>query len=235
MNSFAAFTGSESVSMRCVSQNRGKNMKPASVIIMDEHPIVRMSIEVLLQKNKNIDVVMKTDDSREVINYMRTHSVDLVILDIELPSIDGFTLLKRIKSIQADTRILFLSSKSERFYAGRAIQAGANGFVSKRKEQEDIYHAVEMLLSGYSFFPSETLELISNAGSRKGATDDMPLSNREITVLRYLANGLSNKEIAEQLLLSNKTISAHKSNIFSKLHVTSIVELIDYARVKELL
>ncbi|MFP2516713.1 fimbria biosynthesis transcriptional regulator FimZ [Buttiauxella agrestis] len=210
-------------------------MKPASVIIMDEHPIVRMSIEVLLQKNKNIDVVMKTDDSREVINYMRTHTVDLVILDIELPSIDGFTLLKRIKSIQADTRILFLSSKSERFYAGRAIQAGANGFVSKRKDQEDIYHAVEMLLSGYSFFPSETLELISNPTSRKGGTDDMPLSNREITVLRYLANGLSNKEIAEQLLLSNKTISAHKSNIFSKLHVTSIVELIDYARVKELL
>ncbi|MNC15730.1 Virulence factors putative positive transcription regulator BvgA [compost metagenome] len=210
-------------------------MKPASVIIMDEHPIVRMSIEVLLQKNKNIDVVMKTDDSREVINYMRTHTVDLVILDIELPSIDGFTLLKRIKSIQTDTRILFLSSKSERFYAGRAIQAGANGFVSKRKDQEDIYHAVEMLLSGYSFFPSETLELISNPTSRKGGTDDMPLSNREITVLRYLANGLSNKEIAEQLLLSNKTISAHKSNIFSKLHVTSIVELIDYARVKELL
>ena len=210
-------------------------MKPASVIIMDEHPIVRMSIEVLLQKNKNIDVVMKTDDSREVVNYMRSNPVDLVILDIELPSIDGFTLLKRIKSIQANTRILFLSSKSERFYAGRAIQAGANGFVSKRKEQEDIYHAVEMLLAGYSFFPSETLELISNPGSRNGVTDDTPLSNREITVLRYLANGLSNKEIAEQLLLSNKTISAHKSNIFSKLHVTSIVELIDYARVKELL
>lgn len=210
-------------------------MKPASVIIMDEHPIVRMSIEVLLQKNKNIDVVMKTDDSREVVNYMRSHSVDLVILDIELPSNDGFTLLKRIKSIQANTRILFLSSKSERFYAGRAIQAGANGFVSKRKEQEDIYHAVEMLLAGYSFFPSETLELISNPGSRNGVTDDTPLSNREITVLRYLANGLSNKEIAEQLLLSNKTISAHKSNIFSKLHVSSIVELIDYARVKELL
>ncbi|MFZ3388822.1 fimbria biosynthesis transcriptional regulator FimZ [Buttiauxella gaviniae] len=210
-------------------------MKPASVIIMDEHPIVRMSIEVLLQKNKNIDVVMKTDDSREVVNYIRSNPVDLVILDIELPSIDGFTLLKRIKSIQADTRILFLSSKSERFYAGRAIQAGANGFVSKRKEQEDIYHAVEMLLAGYSFFPSETLELISNPGSRSGVTDDTPLSNREITVLRYLANGLSNKEIAEQLLLSNKTISAHKSNIFSKLHVSSIVELIDYARVKELL
>jgi two-component system response regulator FimZ (fimbrial Z protein) len=202
---------------------------------MDEHPIVRMSIEVLLQKNKDISVVLKTDSGREVIEYMRSHPVDLVILDIELPGVDGFSLLKRIKGIQQDTKILFLSSKSERFYAGRAIQAGANGFVSKRKEQEDIYNAVEMLLSGYSFFPSDTLNFISNAKSQQGTVDDMPLSNREVTVLRYLANGLSNKEIAEQLLLSNKTISAHKANIFSKLRVSSIVELIDYARVKELL
>ena len=210
-------------------------MKPASVIIMDEHPIVRMSIEVLLQRNKDINVVLKTDDGREVIDYMRANPVDLVILDIESANTDGFTLLKRIKGIQENTKILFLSSKSESFYAGRAIQAGANGFVSKRKEQEDIYNAVEMLLSGYSFFPSETLHFISSHKSRRGTMDDMPLSNREVTVLRYLANGLSNKEIAEQLLLSNKTISAHKANIFSKLGLTSIVELIDYAKVHELL
>ncbi|QIX96312.1 MULTISPECIES: fimbria biosynthesis transcriptional regulator FimZ [Cedecea] len=210
-------------------------MKPASVIIMDEHPIVRMSIEVLLQRNKDINVVLKTDDGREVIDYMRANPVDLVILDIESANTDGFTLLKRIKGIQENTKILFLSSKSESFYAGRAIQAGANGFVSKRKEQDDIFNAVEMLLSGYSFFPSETLHFISSHKSRRGTMDDMPLSNREVTVLRYLANGLSNKEIAEQLLLSNKTISAHKANIFSKLGLTSIVELIDYAKVHELL
>lgn len=210
-------------------------MKPASVIIMDEHPIVRMSIEVLLQKNKAIQVVLKTDSGREVLDYMRSHPVSLIILDIELPGVDGFSLLKRIKGIQDDTKILFLSSKSERFYAGRAIQAGANGFVSKRKEQEDIYNAVEMLLSGYSFFPSDTFNFINNPKSHRATADDMPLSNREVTVLRYLANGLSNKEIAEQLLLSNKTISAHKANIYSKLRVSSIVELIDYARVKELL
>ncbi len=75
-------------------------MKPASVIIMDEHPIVRMSIEVLLGKNSNIQVVLKTDDSRTAIEYLRTYPVDLVILDIELPGTDGFTLLKRIKSIR---------------------------------------------------------------------------------------------------------------------------------------
>jgi two-component system response regulator FimZ (fimbrial Z protein) len=210
-------------------------MKPASVIIMDEHPIVRMSIEVLLEKNKNVEVVLKTDDSRTALDYIRAQPIDLVILDIELPKTDGFSLLRRIKGIREDVNVLFLSSKSESFYAARAIRAGANGFVSKRKDLNDIYNAVKMILAGYSFFPSETLNYINNPGKRKGESRDMPLSNREVTVLRYLANGLSNKEIAEQLLLSNKTISAHKSNIFAKLGVHTIVELIDYAKSHELL
>jgi len=210
-------------------------MKPASVIIMDEHPIVRMSIEVLLQKNKNIVVKLKSGDSHEVLDCIRNHAIDLVILDIELTGTDGFALLKRIKNLNKDIKVLFLSSKSEAFYAGRAIRAGANGFVSKRKDLGEIYNAVEMLLTGYSFFPSETLNFINHLGTHKGMVMDMPLSNREVTVLRYLANGLSNKEIAEQLLLSNKTISAHKSNIYSKLGVQSIVELIDYAKAHELL
>ncbi|MDR9966877.1 fimbria biosynthesis transcriptional regulator FimZ [Enterobacter hormaechei] len=210
-------------------------MKPASVIIIDEHPIVRMSIEVLLQKNKNIQVKLKSGDSHEVLDCIRNHPIDLVILDIEMTGTDGFVLLKRIRNLNKDIKVLFLSSKSEAFYAGRAIRAGANGFVSKRKDLGEIYNAVEMILTGYSFFPSETLSFINHLGSRTGAAVDMPLSNREVTVLRYLANGLSNKEIADQLLLSNKTISAHKSNIFSKLGVQSIVELIDYAKAHELL
>lgn len=210
-------------------------MKPASVIIMDEHPIVRMSIEVLLQKNKNIQVKLKSGDSHEVLDCIRNHPIDLVILDIEMTGTDGFVLLKRTRNLNKDIKVLFLSSKSEAFYAGRAIRAGANGFVSKRKDLGEIYNAVEMILTGYSFFPSETLSFINHLGSRTGAAVDMPLSNREVTVLRYLANGLSNKEIADQLLLSNKTISAHKSNIFSKLGVQSIVELIDYAKAHELL
>lgn len=210
-------------------------MKLASVIIMDEQPIVRMSIEVLLKENSNIQVVLKSDSGRELIDYLKKQPVALVILDIELPGADGFSLLKRINELSPSTRVLFLSSRSESFYAGRALRAGANGFISKRKDQNDIIRAVEMLLAGYSFFPSETLNLLSHHSPRRGEVNELPLSNREVTVLRYLANGLTNKEIAEQLLLSNKTISAHKSNIFSKLGVHTIVELIDYAKAHELL
>ncbi|MCS2153208.1 fimbria biosynthesis transcriptional regulator FimZ [Scandinavium goeteborgense] len=209
-------------------------MKPASVVIMDEQPIVRMSIEVLLQKNSQIRVVLKSDDGKEVIDYVRKNETDLVIVDIELPGTDGFSLLKRIHDISPKTKVLFLSSKSENYYAGRAIRAGANGFVSKRKDHNDIYKAVDMLLAGYSFFPADTLNFLSNNPARRGELNELPLSNREVTVLRYLVNGLTNKEIADQLLLSNKTISAHKSNIFSKLGVHTIVELIDYAKSHEL-
>lgn len=209
-------------------------MKPASVVIMDEQPIVRMSIEVLLQKNSQIRVVLKSDDGKEVIDYVRKNETDLVIVDIELPGTDGFSLLKRIHDISPKTKVLFLSSKSENYYAGRAIRAGANGFVSKRKDHNDIYKAVDMLLAGYSFFPADTLNFLSNNPARRGELNELPLSNREVMVLRYLVNGLTNKEIADQLLLSNKTISAHKSNIFSKLGVHTIVELIDYAKSHEL-
>lgn len=209
-------------------------METASVIIMDEYPIVRTSIENLLQQDTAINVVLKTDCGHKVIDYMRANPVSLVILDVELSGTDGFTLVRRIKTQQENTKILFLSSKSEKFYAVRAIQAGANGFVSKRKELEDIYNAVEMLLAGYSFFPSDTLKFINkpNAHNKNG---DMPLSNREVTVLRLLVKGLSNKEIGEQLLVSNKTISTHKTNIFHKLNITCLIELIDYARAKDLL
>jgi two-component system response regulator FimZ (fimbrial Z protein) len=102
-------------------------------------------------QNKDVQVVLKTDDSRTALDYIRANPVDLVILDIELPKTDGFSLLRRMKAINEKINVLFLSAKSESFYAGRAIRAGANGFVSKRKDLCDIYNAVEMILAGYSF------------------------------------------------------------------------------------
>ncbi len=181
-----------------------------------------------------MQIVLKTDDYRITIDYLRTRPVDLIIMDIDLPGTDGFTFLKRIKQIQSTVKVLFLSSKSECFYAGRAIQAGANGFVSKCNDQNDIFHAVQMILSGYTFSQRNAQLYKSNKCSTNSSTVTV-LSNREVTILRYLVSGLSNKEIADKLLLSNKTVSAHKSNIYGKLGLHSIVELIDYAKLYELI
>ncbi|WP_264866053.1 LuxR C-terminal-related transcriptional regulator, partial [Escherichia coli] len=101
--------------------------------------------------------------------------------------------------------------------------------------QNDIFHAVQMILSGYTFFPSETLNYIKSNECSTNSSTVTVLSNREVTILRYLVSGLSNKQIADKLLLSNKTVSAHKSNIYGKLGLHSIVELIDYAKLYELI
>ncbi|MGG7350153.1 LuxR C-terminal-related transcriptional regulator, partial [Escherichia coli] len=115
------------------------------------------------------------------------------------------------------------------------IRTFPNGFVSKCNDQNDIFHAVQMILSGYTFFPSETLNYIKSNKCSTNSSTITVLSNREVTILRYLVSGLSNKEIADKLLLSNKTVSAHKSNIYGKLGLHSIVELIDYAKLYELI
>ncbi|MFP1452462.1 response regulator [Escherichia coli] len=123
-------------------------MKPTSVIIMDTHPIIRMSIEVLLQKNSELEHRLKTDDYRITIDYLRTRPVDLIIMDILAQ--DGFTFLKRIKQIQSTVSGYFYQSTNA-FTPAEPVQAGAYGFVSKCNDQNDIFHAVYMILSGYTF------------------------------------------------------------------------------------
>lgn len=202
-------------------------MRPATVIIIDDHPIIRMAVKVLLNQNSAIQVGLSTHDCKIALEYLRTNIVDLIIMDVELGGNDGFLLAKRMRMINSELRILFLSAKSEAVYGGQALQAGANGFISKQRDENDIYNAIESLLSGYSFFPTQTIKsMVFGKPSIKG---EISLSNREMTVLRYLVRGLSNKEIAGLLQLSNKTISAHKANILAKLGLHSLVELIDYA------
>ncbi|NIF48657.1 fimbria biosynthesis transcriptional regulator FimZ [Enterobacter sp. Ap-1006] len=213
-------------------------MTTASVIIMDSYPIIRMSLEMLLREIDDIDVVLKTDESRLTIGYLREKPVDLVITDIDLPGTDGLSLLKKIKKTQKETKVLFLSSKPEEFYAMRALQEGASGFISKDKEEKEILNAVNALLSGYLFFSSNLTAALTQTSGKRDAQSiqrDTPLSNREVMVTRLLLKGLSNKKIGEQLALSNKTISAHKYNIFQKLNISSIFELMDYAKEKKLI
>lgn len=209
-------------------------MKPTSVIIMDTHPIIRMSIEVSLQKQWIADC---PENGWLPHNHRLSPNPSCWFnhYGYRLARNRRFYLPEKDQTNPEHSESVILSSKSECFYAGRAIQAGANGFVSKCNDQNDIFHAVQMILSGYTFFPSETLNYIKSNKCSTNSSTVTVLSNREVTILRYLVSGLSNKEIADKLLLSNKTVSAHKSNIYGKLGLHSIVELIDYAKLYELI
>ncbi|OWY39591.1 DNA-binding response regulator [Xenophilus sp. AP218F] len=201
-----------------------------SIVIIDDHPAMRMAIRALLEKDHEFRVEHEAGSGLEGLSFLKKKLVDLVILDLELPDMDGFEVLKRIKRDKLQSKILFLSAKNEDVYAARAMKGGAHGYISKDKDLADIVQAVELVLSGYSFFPQSAMHSLYLEAHPSENSAFASLSNRELMIARLLAQGLSNLDIARQLAISNKTVSTYKARIFQKLNVRSLVELAQQVR-----
>ncbi|MGX5011153.1 response regulator [Enterobacter asburiae] len=200
------------------------------VLIVDDHPSIRLVFRMQLEKILGIDYIAEAENGQVALDCIRAEKFDMIVVDLDVPRINGLELIARVNRIDPEIKLLVLSGQDEAVYAGRAMQAGAHGFVSKRNELADFVRAVELIFAGYSCFPKNLLET-----SRRGKRVTNPesgsiLTDKELTILRFLAEGLSNKEISERLFISNKTVSTHKTRIMEKLNVDSLVELVDYAR-----
>ncbi|WP_047286453.1 MULTISPECIES: response regulator transcription factor [Pseudomonas] len=204
-----------------------------SVLIVDDHPVVCEAIRKTLE-TQGYTIVGETADGISALNMILSLKPDIVILDVSLEKMDGLTVLKRIAQANLDVRVLVFTAQSVDTYAMRCLQAGASGFVSKNEPLTKLLKAVDTIVEGYVFFPKKSMPF-SDGGRGKHSSDVLAaLTNRELEVLKLLAEGLTNLEIAEKLHLSNKTVSGHKINILSKLGVTSVVDLVNIARQNEL-
>jgi len=206
-----------------------------SVVIVDDHPAIRMAVRSVLQAGEKLTVVGEAENGPEAITMVRELRPALVILDLDLPRMNGLELIERLRTIDPALKLLVLSAQQESIFATRALQAGANGFMSKSEDMSAIVQASMSVLAGYSVFPSSALVSLSGAPGTSTATLIRSLSDRELTVMQHLARGQSNKEIADTLLISNKTVSSYKTRIFEKLGITTLVELLDIARANELI
>nr|WP_318384184.1 response regulator transcription factor [uncultured Enterobacter sp.] len=202
----------------------------SSAIIIDDHPAIRMAVGSLLSQDPQFDEIYEASCGDEALEIAKENVIDLFLIDISLPHYDGFVFLKKLRNMKVSGKILFLSAKNETVYAYRAMKLGADGFISKDKDISDILFAAKNVLRGYSFFSHDVINMVS-----KGFDPDKPiesamrLSTREIEVLKHLVSGLSNKQIAENMTISNKTVSTYKIRIMEKLNVTSLMELANYA------
>lgn len=187
-----------------------------SVLIVDDHPVVCEAIRKTLE-SQGYTIVGETADGISALNMILSLRPDIVILDVSLEKMDGLTVLKRIAQANLDVRVLVFTAQSVDTYAMRCLQAGASGFVSKNEPLTKLLKAVDTIVEGYVFFPKKSMPF-SDGGRGKHSSDVLAaLTNRELEVLKLLAEGLTNLEIAEKLHLSNKTVSGHKINILSKL------------------
>lgn len=205
------------------------------ILIVDDHPSIRTAIRIHLESIIGIGDIAEADNGQIALDHMRHDHFSLIIVDLDMPRISGLDLIHRIRSLSPDSRILVLSAQNQDIYASRAMEAGANGFISKTSEVCHITRAIEMVLSGFTCFPVTSTDAPGAHQHRPHTAQSAVLTNKELAILRYLASGFSNKDISEKLFISNKTVSTHKTRIMDKLHAGTLVELIDYARAHNLL
>ena len=204
-------------------------------IIVDDHPFIRSAVKMLL-KQEHFEVVAEADNGADAVQLAREHTPDLIILDIAMPKLDGLEVISRIRALNLSCKVLVLTSQSAQFYSMRCMKAGAAGFISKTNELDELIKAIKAVMDGYTFFPN--LATSSVRRSDVEATDlelIQSLSDRELTILQQLSNGLSNKEIGDAMLLSNKTVSTYKTRLIEKLNVKSVVYLADFAKRNNLI
>ena len=199
-------------------------------LIADDHGIVRHGLRELIMDAFHPDTVVEADRGRRVIDEVRAQAWDLVVLDIGLPDMDGLEVLKDLKRIRPDQKVLMLSLQPEEQYAVRALKAQASGYVSKTRAAEDLVAAIQTILDGRTYVSTTLAEhLARNVGRRLDDAQEAALSDRELQVLSLLGRGKSVSQIGDQLTLSVKTVSTYRANLLRKLGLTTTGELIRYA------
>ncbi len=197
--------------------------KPIRILIADDHHIVRKGLKVLLGTEGDLQVVGEAENGAEAVSKAAELQPDVILMDIVMPEMDGIEATRRITADRPESRILVLTSFAADDKVFPAVKAGALGFLLKDSTPEQLIEAIHQVNRGEpSLEPSiarKVLQELSGGGAGKPTTD--PLTEREMEVLRLIAQGLSNKEIAAKLFVAEWTVRSHVSNILGKLHLAS--------------
>jgi two-component system response regulator EvgA len=206
-----------------------------SALIVDDHPVVRAAVKIVLQMERFKDI-HEASSGNEVVSLIRKHQPDLVVLDLRLPALDGLEVLARIKANDLKCRVVIFTSHDPMFYQERCLRAGATAYVTKSNQLEQLHKAIHAVMSGYSYFSA--LATGSGVQSSSHSTEKQmidQLSDRELSIFELLGLGRSGKKIAEDMHLSQKTVSTYKTRLMKKLGVTSTVHLHEFAKRNHLI
>jgi two-component system response regulator NreC len=205
-------------------------MSKTKVLIVDDHAVVRKGIRALLEDVDNLAVVGEAATGRDALAEVRRLKPDFVLLDITLPDTNGLDLIPQVAAAAPDTKVIVLTMHEGQDYFFRALQAGAVGYVIKAGDAEHILAALRAVLEGGVYlYPSLAKTLVGEHLRDRETPVADDLSPREMEVLRLIAEGLSNKEIASQLSISVTTAQTHRNRIMQKLGLHTSVELVRYA------
>lgn len=197
-----------------------------SAIIVDDHPLAGIAIRNLLE-NEGIAVSLEASDGAEALALIESHQPEIVILDVDIPTLTGIEVVETLRKKQYTGIIIVVSAKNNIFYGKRSADAGANAFVSKKEGMANITAAINAAQNGYSYFPFSLSGFIGSLNSEEEKLQS--LSSQEIKVMRHILNSMDTAQIASEMNISSKTVSTYKSRLMEKLECRSLMELFSFA------
>lgn len=214
-------------------------MEKIRVLVVDDHTILREGLRSLLESENDFDVVAEADNGHKAVEYVRKYKPDVVLMDIAMPLLNGINATEQIRRERRCTQVLILSQHESEEYIRRALAAGASGFLLKDTNSTELINAIRAVHQGESILSPAVTRLVIEDYLRWG--DIQPketrdgLTPRESEVLQLIAEGNTNKQIAEILCISIKTVQAHRSNLMKKLDLHDKAELVKYAIQKKII
>jgi two-component system response regulator EvgA len=201
-----------------------------SAIIVDDHPLARMAIRGVLEK-QCITIINEYEDGASALKALAKTAVDIVVVDVEIPDINGVELVEKLRAQGFTGILIVVSAKNDRYYSKRCAQAGANAFISKRQDMDNILAAINAAQKGFSYFPfflEEPTAVLTDSQRLES------LSAQEMKVMSYILSGLDNSQIGEAMFISAKTVSTYKTRLMEKLGCKSLVDLLSFAHQNKL-
>jgi two-component system response regulator NreC len=206
------------------------------VLIVDDHAVVRAGLRLLLAAEDDLEVVGEAGNAREAIFEARSSQPDVILLDVVMPGESGIEVLPRLKAEAPGAKVLVLSMQDDPLYVREAFAQGANGYLLKEAADAEVVSAVREIASGASYVhPALGARMVAADAEARAAEASDPLSQREREVMRLLALGHTNQEIAKQLFISVRTAETHRAHIMQKLGLTTRAELVRHALAHGLL
>ena len=205
------------------------------LLVADNHPIVRFGITTLLEQQEDILLIGDVPTTRKLFKKLEEEVPDVLVLEMDIPEINGVAALRRIRNEYPELKVLIYSGQSEDVYALSTIRAGASGYLSKSSGLNNLPEAIRKVGYGGMFITNDLAQRLAfDEGTQKPRRFFRKLSTREVEVLKMLANGKRNKEVAQGLNLNEKTVSTYKARLMKKLNVDNMVDLLQQAKALEL-
>jgi DNA-binding NarL/FixJ family response regulator len=192
------------------------------ILIADDHHVVRRGLAFFLKTQHDIEIIGEAGNGREAVELSRTLRPDLILMDLVMPEMDGIQATKIIKTEMPEIKIMMLTSFSDQDHVIPALEAGASGYQLKDIEPDELIHCIKKIMSGENqLHPKATSHLLANLSNKDKDDNKLisELTKREMDVLREIARGKSNKEIASSLFITEKTVKTHVSNLLAKLEL----------------